>query len=489
MAVDPEPETPGATPVHCALDARAIKSLDVLLAPGGVLIPGRDDVTRYETDVLGRQGKACWVARPSDTADVRRVMRWAFSERARFVVQGANTGPVGAGIPRSDGTQGVLTMERCRHRLDIDAVNRTVTASAGVDLAAVNEALAPYGLVLPIDLGANPSVGGMVGANTGGARLIRHGDVRRHLLGLEVVLPDEDATVLPMLKGLRKDNRGPDLKQLFVASSGTLGVITAAVFSVDRLPKQVAVALVAVTGGPEVLALLALLEARAIERLAAFELLSRTTLEAIARHLPDGVRWPLANRIPELVVLVELATAEAAEAGRPGLDEELATILDQGSRGGLVEDAWFGPPDQLWAIRHGAIDALAREGPMIAFDLCTPRSRLFELRDRAVALVDRLSSRARYADFGHVGDGGLHVVIIWPDEVSAGEREREARELSAAMYDLVSELEGTFSAEHGVGPENEVGFRTHTPAAVRALHGALKSVLDPRGLLGVVDLS
>ena len=472
---------------------QALERLEKLLGSGQVLIAGRDDVARYETDVLGRHFPACWVARPKDVDDVRAVVRWAYAERAELVVQGANTGPVLAGVPRPGGRHGVMSMELCRSTIDVDVVNRTVTVSAGVDLDTLNDVLARDGLTLPIDLGANPSVGGMVAANTGGARLIRHGDVRRHVLGLEVVLPDEHATVLSLLRRLRKDNRGPDLKQLFIGSSGTLGVVTAAVLSVDPVPRQVAVALVAVADGPDVLRLLTVLEARATERLSAFEMLSRPTLEAISRHRPQGMRWPLASsraqQLPPFLVLVELNDADTETSGRQSLEEELAAIVEHASAEGWVIDAWFGPPGTLWALRHAAITALRQEGPMVAFDVSVPRSSIFDLRERTIALFAETAPHARYADFGHVGDGGLHSIAIWPDDLPVEQRGEEQDRLRDAVYQLVDAFGGTFSAEHGVGPDNEAAFRRYTPPEVRALHAALKSVFDPQGILGAVDLS
>ena len=482
-----EPDVPRPPP-----SPEGLSRLDELLGPGQVLISGRDDLTRYETDVLGRRSPACWVARPKDLDEVRSIVRWAYAERAEFVVQGANTGPVLAGVPRAGRHQGVVSMELLRSTIEIDVLNRTVTASAGVDLDSLNEALARSGLTLPIDLGANPSVGGMVAANTGGARLIRHGDVRRHVLGLEVVLPDAHATVLPLLRRLRKDNRGPDLKHLFIGSSGTLGIVTAAVLSVDPLPQQVATALVAVNHGDDVLHLLTLLEARAVEHLSAYEMLSRPTLEAIARYRPPGMRWPFepsrASDLPPFLVLVELDTSGSANDRRQTLEDELTTLVAQGSALGWVTDAWFGRPATLWALRHAAINALHQEGPMVAFDLSVPRSQLFETRDQIIALVADRAPHARYADFGHVGDGGLHSISIWPRDLPTARRTDERDRLRDAMYDLIAAADGTFSAEHGLGPENESAFRRFSPE-IRDAQAALKALFDPRRILGAVDLS
>ena len=458
------------------------------LSPGQVLVMG-EGTERYETDVLGRRGRASWVALPRDTEDVREVLKWAYSYRAPFVVQGANTGPVGACVPDTRGIQGVLNMERCRGTFSIDPIDRTVTVSAGIDLASLNDTLADHGLMLPIDLGANPTVGGMVGANTGGARLIRHGDVRRHVLGLEVVLPDEGATVLPLMRGLRKDNRGPDLKHLFVGSSGLLGVVTAAVLAVDPLPRQTAVALLQPATEGDIFALLARLEHRASDHLSAFELLSRPTLEAISRHRSADLRWPFRSaELPELVVLVELSTGDAGSASRP-ISEELAEIVAESAESGEITDSWFGPASQLWSLRHFAIDALRAEGPMIAFDLSTSRTSLLHLRRSLFDLVARLAPDARPADFGHVADGGLHLIVTWPETAGRESRTGEKETLSAAVYDLVEESGGTFSAEHGVGRDNETSWRKHTPPELWRLLATVKTMCDPLGLLGALDLS
>lgn len=485
--VSSEPGASGSAPT-----AEALGRLDELLGPGQVLIAGRDDTIRYDTDVLGRRSPASWVARPKGLEDVRSIVRWAYAERAEFVVQGANTGPVLAGVPRAGRHQGVVSMELCRSMIEIDVPNRTVTASAGVDLDSLNVLLARNGLTLPIDLGANPSVGGMVAANTGGARLIRHGDVRRHVLGLEVVLPDAHATVLPLLRRLRKDNRGPDLKHLFIGSSGTLGIVTAAVLSVDPLARHVATALVAVHDGDDVLRFLTLLEARAMEHLAAYEMLSRPTLEAIAKHLPSGIRWPFepscTSDLPPFLILVELSTSDSANDRHQTLEDDLTTLVGEGSALGWVTDAWFGRPATLWALRHAAITALHQEGPMVAFDLSVPRSQLFETRDQIIALVAGSAPHARYADFGHVGDGGIHSIVIWPQEMHAERREDEQDRLRDAMYHLIAAADGAFSAEHGLGPENESAFRRSSPD-VRDAQAALKALFDPRRILGAVDLS
>ena len=191
--------------------------------PGGAVLGPDDDLSAYGRPWRGTDGRPAWVARPSDLEQLREVVRWAVRERAPFVVQGANTGLVGGSVPDASGTTGVLSTARLTAPLDVHVDDRAVTAGAGVLLSAVTDATAPYGLGLPVDLSSDPSVGGVVATNAGGARVLRHGDVRRRLLGVQVVLADEDATVLGDLRPLRKKNDDVRVADLVVGSAGLLG--------------------------------------------------------------------------------------------------------------------------------------------------------------------------------------------------------------------------------------------------------------------------
>ncbi|MDL1950593.1 FAD-binding oxidoreductase, partial [Acidobacteria bacterium ACD] len=245
-----------------------LASLRVLLGEGAVVVEPHE-LERYEKGWRYGRGKALAAVRPSSTEEVSHLLRLASANGVRVVAQGGNTGLVGASTPDGSGEMLVLSLERLSRTLEVDPVEKTVTADGGVLLGRIDAALAEHGLLFPIDLGADPSIGGMVATNTGGTRLLRYGDVRQNLLGLEAVLAD--GTVLDLTRPLRKNNTGFDARQLFVGTSGVLGIVTKVVLRVVPRPVQRVTALVGLSSGAAVLGLLAHLEGRLGEVLTAFE--------------------------------------------------------------------------------------------------------------------------------------------------------------------------------------------------------------------------
>lgn len=464
-----------------------LDALERLLGPARVLRPGRDDLERFQVDVRGVVGEASFVVRPSSTEEVRRVMAWAVEHRARLVPQGANSSVVGASVPDASGSQGVLSLELLSAPLDVHPRDRTAVAGAGVRLSEVNVAAQQFGLHLGIDVGSDPSVGGMVSTNTGGSRLMRYGDVRRHLLGVEAVLADRDATLLPLQRALRKDNTGFDLKQLFVGTGGVFGVVTAAVFSLDRLPKDVAVALVVPRDAEAAVSVLEDLEETTGQALSAFELMSASTLDAVHRWGPPGLRWPFpGSGSPELVALVELSPATSGPLGQQA-SELLLEALAPALADGRLLDAIEGRPAELWAFRHEVISSLRRGGLGFGLDVAFPRGVVTSFRAEAIRLVHDRQPELVVADFGHLADGGLHFVLWWPKD--QGPLPAGLPALQEALYDLVVTYGGTFSAEHGIGPANLGRYRRYTPPAAQQLRASLKALLDPFRVLPGTDLS
>lgn len=470
------------------MSAAAAALLDDLrraLGPDAVLVEPHDRAA-YESGWRYGAGRALAVARPSTPAEVARVLALCAAHDVRVQPIGANTGLVGASNPDATGEQLVLSLERLTRTIEIDALDRTVLVDAGVTLSRLNAALAPHGLVFPIDLGADPQVGGMVATNTGGTRLLRHGDVRRHLLGLEVALAD--GTLVSGLRRLRKDNTGLDWKQLFAATSGTFGVVTRAVLSVVPLDRQRACALAAASSGAAVLALLARLERSGGGTLSAFEVLSRAALEATLRHGAD-VRNPFAGELPPYAVLVELSSG--LDAARLDLSALLESVLGEAleDEAGGLQDVVLGREEDFWRIRHQVSESLRHEGRVLALDLSVPRSALARFTD---AVVERLAAShpfVRVCDFGHWGDGGTHLNLVWKREAAPDDDAELADLLQTSIYDLcVRAFGGSYSAEHGVGPHNQRHYERYADPAVRALCGALKRHLDPERHLGTVRL-
>jgi FAD/FMN-containing dehydrogenase len=454
----------------------------------GAVVTEAHELPRYEKGWRYGSGKALAVVRPATTEEVSRLLAFAAGRGIRVVPQGANSGLVGASTPDASGEMLVLSLERLNRRLEIDPVDRTVTADGGVLLSQLDQALAEKGLLFPIDLGADPTVGGMVATNAAGTRVLRYGDVRQNLLGVEVVLAD--GTVLDLMKPLRKNNTGFDAKQLFVGTSGVYGVVTRAVLRVAQRPAQRAAALVGATDGRTVLEMLNHLETHIGDVLSAFEAMSAQALGAVFRYQPR-LRSPFGAELPPYTVMVELSSTLPAE--RLALDDLLESTLGallEGDAAERITDVFPGKPADLWDIRHHVSESLRHEGEVIAFDISVPRASLAEFVDAARALVARDYPFIRACDYGHWGDGGVHLNLIWKAEDAAGRPAAELKaELQPVIYALaVERFRGSFSAEHGVGPHNQAFYDRYTPDLVRAVCGDLKARLDPQGLLGTTRL-
>ena len=404
----------------------------------------------------------------------------------RVVPQGANTGLVASSTPDASGTMVVLSLERLNKTIELDRAGRTVLVDGGVLLSQLNEALAKEGFWFPVDLGADPQIGGMVATNTGGTRLLKYGDVRHNLLGVEVVLGD--GRVLTQLNRLRKNNTGLDAKHLFVGTTGVFGVITRAVLQVAPLPKQRAVALVGCRDGDAVLALLGALEADLGDVLSAFEVMSANALTAVFSHQPN-LRKPF-TELPRYATLVELSSTLPAEslALEAVLEARLGAFLEQA--GDAVVDVLVGKGDEFWQMRHHISESLRSAGKMLAFDISVPRSQL----PKFTADVERLLAAewplVRLCDYGHWGDGGTHLNLVW-NEAAIG---KPAAAVIAALQPRIYEIAmrdygGSYSAEHGVGPHNQRYYDLYTDPMVKQLCGLLSGFCDPSHRLSTVRLS
>jgi len=461
------------------------EDLAALLGPGAVLTDPAD-LEKYETGWRYGKGRALLVARPASTGEVVRVLAFCRERGLRVLPQGANTGLVGASVPDAGGRMVVLSLERLNRRLELDVLNRTVTVDAGVLLSGLNQALAEHGLTFPVDLPADPQIGGMIAANTGGARLLRYGDVRRNLLGLEVALAD--GSVVDALTSLRKNNTGLDLKQLFTGTSGVFGVITGAVLQVTPLPRQRAAALVGVQDGAAALGLLQALERGQSELLAAFEVMSRAALAPVfGGH--GQLRNPFGAGLAPYTVLVELATT------LPETALDLAALLESALAGHMEDheaeltDVLMGRPDEFWAVRHHISESLREQGRVLAFDVSVPRSRLPAFTDAVKAWLRAEHPCFQVCDFGHWGDGGTHLNLVWREEEAALPAAELVPLVQRRIYDLaVLEFAGSYSAEHGVGPHNQAFFDAYASPAQKAAGAALKACFDPEGMLGTVRL-
>lgn len=443
------------------VDDDLARALEGALGPGTVFDDPHERA-RYESGWRYGRGTARLVVKPRDHDGVAAAVRLCAARGVPVQPAGANTGLVGASTPDASGRMVVLSLERLSRVVAIDDANGSAEVEGGVLLSQLNEALAARGRVFPIDLGADPQIGGMVATNTGGSRLVRYGDVRANLLGLRAVLPD--GTTFSDLKGLRKNNTGLDAKQLFVGTSGAFGIVTGAVLRTWPLPRQRAGALVEATGGEAVLALLADLEPRLGEFLSAYEAMSAAAVDAVLRH-GSLERSPFPAGAPPYAVLVELSTS----LGPDVLDlEELlgAALVDFMERDHAgVRDVVVGDVADFWHVRHQISESLREEGQVLGLDVSVPRSAMARFTEDVRGRVAAVAPDVRVADFGHWGDGGSHLNLVWDPAAAPDGRKAELQRL---VYDLcVREYGGSYSAEHGVGPHNIAAYLEYTPEWVR----------------------
>lgn len=453
--------------------ARAIVGPEFALA-------GADIEPRYLEPARYAPGQAAALLRPATAAQVAELVALAAAHDLTLVPQGAHTGLVRAATPTDARRHVLLATDRLREHFDFDPLDRTLRVSAGYKLSEINERLEAQGLFFPIDLSADPSVGGMLAHNTGGTRMLRYGDVRANTLGLTVVLPQ--GQVLQAGRGLQKDNTGLALQQLFVGSSGSLGLITEATLKLHPLPRQRAAALVAPADVDAVLPLYQALMASELAGLvSAFEGISQPALQAALEHLGDAGKL-FDGQLPEYALLIELASE--LPAARLDLNALLQEVLEREFESGRVVDAVIGADEEIWALRHSISEGLRDWGKVIGFDISLPRRHFMRFRAEGAAWLAEHFPPARLADFGHLGDGGLHFNLAWPHEAPPLDTEAMAR-LRAGINNIVLRLVGSFSAEHGVGPQIQQAYwQLSDPVGLR-LAGEIQVLLNPKQTLGL----
>lgn len=463
------------------------QSLEKIVGAGNALTSDSDKA-RYEEDWRYDNGRALCVVRPADTAQVAAVIRLCAERKIRLVPQGAATGLVGASVADASGTQIVLSLERLNRITAIDPVNKTATAGAGVLLSSLNSQAVVHGLFFPIDLGADPTLGGMVATNTGGSRLIRYGDVRRNVLGLEVV--DGQGNILNLLKGLRKDNTGLDLKQVFIGTGGAFGVVTAAVVALSPVPAQTATVLAVPRSFEDINSILLDLERAFGSLLTSFEGMSHNAMECAIRHVPNTPNPFGGKEIPDYALLIELSSQTVEE--EPSLEDRLISfVMERYDEGGgqPIIGAVTGKAEGLWALRHHISEGLRHEGKVIGLDISAPRSSFWTFKSKAKELLKKDFPFFKLYDFGHCGDGSDHFNLVWTAEAGPYDATK-ARAAREAVYDLlVLSYGGSFSAEHGIGPANQAYYHRYVPREIRAVAAQLKVLFDPEDILGTVRLN
>ena len=458
-----------------------VERLGEIVGPAG-LITAPQEVAPYATDWRKRYlGKPVAVVKPASTAEVAEVVRACAGSRTAIVPQGGNTGLCGAATPDASGSQIILNLSRMNRIREVDARNNTMIVEAGCVLTNLHRAAEEVGRLFPLSLAAEGSceIGGNLSTNAGGTAVLRYGNARDLVLGLEVVLPSGE--VWEGLRGLRKDNTGYDLKQLFIGAEGTLGVITAAVLKLFPLPKSRATAVVALQSPENALALLQRASEACGERLTGFELFSDFCLALVLKHFSDAAA-PFPRRFPHYV-LMELSDTQSGGGVRALAENVLEAALGEKN----ILDAAVAQSEtqarDFWKLREFISEAQAHEGPNIKHDVSIPISRIADFISATDQQLARAHAGVRLVTFGHVGDGNLHYNVSAPEGVAPDVFVKNTAAINRLVHDSVARFGGSISAEHGLGQLKRTEIQRYKSALELKLMRKLKRALDPHGIM------
>ena len=440
------------------------------------------DKAGYLTDHRQRfTGSALAVLRPASTREVAQLVQLCAQYRVPIVPQGGNTGLVLGSVPDASGQAVVISLTRLNRIRALDGINNTITVEAGCVLANVQDAAAAANRLYPLSLASEGSctVGGNLSTNAGGTGVLRYGNARELCLGLEVVTAEGE--IWDGLRGLRKDNTGYDLRDLFIGAEGTLGIITAAVLKLFPQARAQLTALAALRTPDDALGLLNLAQERCGASLTGFELMSGFCLELVTRHFPQ-LHMPLPQSFPQYVLL-EISDGESAEHAEGLLESVITDALEDG----LVQDAVvassLAQAGALWNLREHISEAQAAEGKNIKHDVSLPISNIGKFIHETDALLQQAFPGVRMVTFGHLGDGNLHYNVSPPVGISDISFLQRQSEVNRVVHDSVHRNGGSISAEHGLGALKRDEILLYKSPLEMRLMRSIKQALDPLNLM------
>ncbi len=457
--------------------AQSLDAIRDIVGPKGIF--EGDDRAPFLSEWRGRwPGEAALIVAPASTEEVSKVVALCDEKNIAITPQGGNTGLVGGQIPFGD--EILLSLKRMRTVREIAPLNNTMTVDAGLTLAEAQEAAQEAGRLFPLSIGSEGScqIGGVISTNAGGVNVLRYGNMRDLVLGLEAVLPNGD--VWHGLKRLRKDNTGYDLKQLFIGGEGTLGIVTGAVLKLFPQPAQQVTAIAGVKSADAAVQLLAHVQEATGGGASSFELMSRRCIDFVLKHIPD-TRDPLETQSP-WYVLMEISSGQKSGL-RDTVEALLARALDQD----LLSDAMIAENQaqtkMLWRIRHSISEAINGEGLGARHDVSVATSDIPAFLDQAGETVERLAPGARVVAFGHIGDGNVHYDVAPPEGADKHALDEKRGDIEAAVYDVIGRFDGSISAEHGIGRHRRDTLAKRKNHVDLNMMRAIKSAIDPKGIM------
>ncbi len=439
------------------------------------------DADPYLTDWRGRYtGAALAVVRPACTEEVAQIVRICLRHQLPMVTQGGNTGLAGGATPDSSGRAVLISLKRLDRIRAIDTDNDTITVEAGCILQTVQESARSAQRLFPLSLASEGSctLGGNLATNAGGTQVLRYGNTRELVLGLEVVTATGE--LWDGLRGLRKDNTGYALRDLYVGSEGTLGIITAATLRLYPLPVAQCTALAALASVDDALALLSQARAGFGAALTGFELMSHTSVEVVTRNFPDQ-KLPLAPA--PWYALLELSDSESESHAQERFHSVLQSALDEGLVQDAVVAANLAQSRALWHLRESISMAQAAEGKNIKHDISVPISRIPAFVAHTDALLQQAIPGVRNITFGHLGDGNLHYNVSRPDSIPEADFLARQEQIYQWVHDSVHTHGGSISAEHGIGQLKRDELLRYKSPVEMDLMRRIKQALDPQGLM------
>lgn len=448
----------------------------------GQVLTDEDELGSYLTDWRQRfTGKALAIVRPGSTDEVAAIVRLCNEYKVPLVPQGGNTGLVLGSVPDQSGTAIVLSLTRLNKIRQIDPINNTMTVDAGSILAHIQEAAANVDRLFPLSLAAEGSctIGGNLSTNAGGTAVLRYGTTRELCLGLEVVTPQGE--IWDGLRGLRKDNTGYDLRDLYIGAEGTLGIITGAVLKLFPQPKAKLTALAAMRTPAEALQLLTLTQSYCGAVLTGFELMSSICMDLVGKHFPQ-LQLPFTEKHAQYVLL-ELSDTESEEHAMALLESVIGSALENDTIQDAVVASSIAQSKALWNLREHIPLAQAAEGKNIKHDISVPISRIGEFIRETDVLLQQAFPGCRMVTFGHLGDGNLHYNVSPPEGTSDQAFIDRQADINLMVHDSVHRFSGSISAEHGLGALKREEIRRYKSEIELNLMRAIKQALDPQNLM------
>ena len=444
-------------------------------------IEDKDIIKPYLQEDRGLyKGYSSLLLRPKSAKEVGQILSICNQNNIKVVPQGGRTGLCGGTIPSESGEEILISMERMNKIRQINRENFTITTEAGCILNKIQEESEKNNLLFPLSLAAEGSctIGGNLSTNAGGINVLKYGMARDLVLGLEVVLANGE--IWHNLESLRKDNRGYNLKHLFVGSEGTLGIITAAVLKLFPFPNHVETALLSVPSPEDAIKLLGLARSASADLLNAFELISRVGMEMVLNHMPTS-KEPFEKKYEWYVLL------EFSSSAKNNLKEQMENLYISASEKNIVLDGIIAESTQqrkdLWLLRDGLSEAQKPEGGSIKHDISVPIDCVSIFIDKATQSVKKHIPGSRVVAFGHVGDGNIHFNVSQPIDHDKNEFLEKWSEINEIVFDIAKNLKGSFSAEHGIGKLKREELKKYNPPLEVNLMHSIKKSFDPNNIL------